>query len=369
MSAFRNSREKARLRAMNEELAYKSRQDSIDAADGHARGTNIPRNDQGRPRIPWRRPQALADAQRRLDWSGPREREQENQLLTTGMLVMGAVYFETGKADVSINSKPYLDMLSKMLVKYPKLQIEVAGHTDNVGSEAYNQGLSERRAAAVRANLIEEAPELGGRLTANGYGESMAKADNTSAEGRKLNRRTELQVLNKDALREYNEPSCRRAVPRRRLRVARVVPVTPSRIPPHPALCASVAPMTHATGVPERPDRFLRDEIGSGDRNRIPDPPDRGRSTPRVRMDRERPGKPGLSACAAARMPVAVRNRKDVFGMQMRQCTARSAGAGIRRSEHDRKKPNAFFAIRRWRPYPSPDPSPASTPPGPRPGK
>jgi OOP family OmpA-OmpF porin len=131
----------------------------------------------------------------------------EKQLLTTGLLVMDAVYFETGKTDISINSKPYLNMLAKMLTKYPKLQIEVAGHTDNVGSEAYNQTLSQGRAASVATYMISQVPELNGRLTSKGYGESMPKADNRTADGRMRNRRTELQVLNKDALQEYNPPA------------------------------------------------------------------------------------------------------------------------------------------------------------------
>ncbi len=131
----------------------------------------------------------------------------ENQLLNTGMLVMDAVYFETGKTDISINSKPYLNILAKMLTKYPKLQIEVAGHTDNVGSETSNRTLSQGRAMEVVAYLTSQAAELNGRLAAKGYGESMPKSDNATAEGRKMNRRTELQGLNKDALKEYNEPA------------------------------------------------------------------------------------------------------------------------------------------------------------------
>jgi outer membrane protein OmpA-like peptidoglycan-associated protein len=203
LAAYRASQERARLRAANEELAYKSRQDSLDAAmlsdEAQSLAAKALQDSLAQA-------QALADAQRRLESERSARTEQENQLLTTGMLVMGGVYFETAKADVSINSKPYLEMLSKMLVKYPKLQLEVAGHTDNVGSDSYNRSLSERRAAAVKTDLIQYAPELSGRLTAKGYGESMAKADNTTAEGRKLNRRTELQVLNKDVLQEYNQP-------------------------------------------------------------------------------------------------------------------------------------------------------------------
>ncbi len=92
-----------------------------------------------------------------------------------------------------------------MLVKYPKLQIEVAGHSDNVGGEAYNMNLSQGRSESVRAYMTMVAPELKGRLSAKGYGMSMPKADNNTESGRMHNRRTELQVLNKTALREYNQ--------------------------------------------------------------------------------------------------------------------------------------------------------------------
>ncbi|HLU70036.1 MAG TPA: OmpA family protein, partial [Fibrobacteria bacterium] len=96
-----------------------------------------------------------------------------------------------------------LTIISKMLTKYPKLRIEIGGHTDNVGGQAYNQRLSEGRAAAVVAYILRVSPELSERLTSRGYAFSQPKADNSTAEGRQLNRRTELKVLNPDALREY----------------------------------------------------------------------------------------------------------------------------------------------------------------------
>ncbi len=130
--------------------------------------------------------------------------EMEKQLLTTGLLLLDAVYFETGKTQISINSEPYLSLIAKMLTKYPKLQIEIGGHTDNVGGLAYNQNLSQGRADAVVAYMLKEAPDLQGRLTAKGYAYSQPKADNKTANGRQLNRRTELKVVNKDALKDYN---------------------------------------------------------------------------------------------------------------------------------------------------------------------
>jgi len=114
---------------------------------------------------------ALVDARKRLDEEKAKRTDLENRFLSTGVLVM-----ERGctsrpcRTDISINSKPYLNMLAKMLIKYPKLQIEVAGHTDNIGSDAYTPESEPGRATAVMAYLISQAPELSGRLTAKGYG-------------------------------------------------------------------------------------------------------------------------------------------------------------------------------------------------------
>jgi outer membrane protein OmpA-like peptidoglycan-associated protein len=168
-------REKERLRA--DSLAEKARQDSI----------------------------ALADTRRKLEEEQNKRSDAEKQLLSTGLLLLDAVYFETGKTDVSINSKPYLTIIGKMLLKYPKLQIEVAGHTDNTGSMTKNMALSQARSEAVRFYLIEVAPALANRLTAHGYGPMQPKASNITADGRKVNRRVELQVLNKEVLKEYNQ--------------------------------------------------------------------------------------------------------------------------------------------------------------------
>ena len=86
-----------------------------------------------------------------------------------------------------------LDEAVTTLKRYPGLKIEVAGHTDSTHSDAYNQGLSARRAQAVLDYFVERGipPDS---LTAKGYGESMPVADNGSAEGRAQNRRVELRI-------------------------------------------------------------------------------------------------------------------------------------------------------------------------------
>ncbi|MDR2578950.1 MAG: OmpA family protein [Chitinispirillales bacterium] len=147
---------------------------------------------------------ALADAQRRLDEERAKRSEAEQNLLSTGMLVLDAVYFETGRADIHRNSRPYLTTIAKMLVKYPKLRIEIGGHTDNTGSHETNTRLSQQRAEAVFMFMHNVEPELAQMLTAKGYGPAVPKADNATAAGREANRRVELRVLNPEVLQEYN---------------------------------------------------------------------------------------------------------------------------------------------------------------------
>jgi outer membrane protein OmpA-like peptidoglycan-associated protein len=146
---------------------------------------------------------ALAETTRKLEEERSKRSDAEKQLLSTGLLILDAVYFESGKSRISINSFPYLNIIGKMLTKYPRLRIEVTGHTDNLGSSENNILLSQSRAEAVKKYLIQVAPELSDQLSARGYGSTQPKAPNSTAEGRKMNRRVELQVLNKDVLIEY----------------------------------------------------------------------------------------------------------------------------------------------------------------------
>jgi outer membrane protein OmpA-like peptidoglycan-associated protein len=147
---------------------------------------------------------ALAESQKKLDEERAKRSDAEKQLLSTGMLILDAVYFESGKAEISMNSKPYLTIIAKMLAKYPKLHLEVGGHTDNVGTYTKNMQLSQWRADAVQVFLMSIEPTLSGKLTSMGYGPTLPKAPNTTADGRKINRRVELQVTNKEVLKEYN---------------------------------------------------------------------------------------------------------------------------------------------------------------------
>ena len=147
---------------------------------------------------------ARADLEKKLSEEKAKRTEAEQYLLTTGMLVLDAVYFTSGKADLHINSKPYLGTIAKMLVKYPKLKIEIGGHTDNIGGFETNMNLSRRRAEAVFMQMVNTEPSLAQMLTSRGYGSTAPKADNKTAGGRELNRRVELKVLNPEVLKDYN---------------------------------------------------------------------------------------------------------------------------------------------------------------------
>jgi outer membrane protein OmpA-like peptidoglycan-associated protein len=89
-----------------------------------------------------------------------------------------------------------LDKAVGLLDKQEKVVVEVAGHTDSVGTEEYNQKLSERRAIAVK-DYLESKGITATRLSAVGYGEAQPVASNDTDAGRALNRRVELIVLSR----------------------------------------------------------------------------------------------------------------------------------------------------------------------------
>ena len=111
------------------------------------------------------------------------------------VVTLGDVLFATGKADVMSGAAGNLDRLAAFLNKYPDRTVAIEGYTDNVGSEQYNQGLSERRADSVKSYLAGQGIGLL-RLSASGKGESGAVADNSSASGRQQNRRVEVVISN-----------------------------------------------------------------------------------------------------------------------------------------------------------------------------
>jgi OOP family OmpA-OmpF porin len=99
-----------------------------------------------------------------------------------------------------------LDETGEILSRWPQLRIEVGGHTDSRGSDELNRSLSEQRAQAVADYLLWRFPQISSsQLRVRGYGESTPVASNSTAEGRALNRRVELTVLNREELRQIQE--------------------------------------------------------------------------------------------------------------------------------------------------------------------
>ena len=111
------------------------------------------------------------------------------------VLQLKGVTFEFNKDRLRPDSKTVLDTVVEIMKRYPDMKVEVAGHTDNVGSDSYNQKLSEKRANAVRQYLMQ-AGIPGDNMTAVGYGEKEPIATNDTDEGRELNRRVELRIKN-----------------------------------------------------------------------------------------------------------------------------------------------------------------------------
>ncbi|TBW37087.1 OmpA family protein [Azotobacter chroococcum] len=104
------------------------------------------------------------------------------------------VKFDFDKAKVKEESYADIKNLADFMNQYPQTSTTVEGHTDSVGTDAYNQKLSERRANAVRDVLVNEYGVEGNRVDSVGYGESRPVADNATESGRAINRRVEAEV-------------------------------------------------------------------------------------------------------------------------------------------------------------------------------
>ena len=111
-----------------------------------------------------------------------------------GCWVLKGLLFDTARWNIKPKFYPVLDEVVSILNQNPDLKVEVQGHTDNRGSAAYNQRLSENRARSVMNYLSGRGIETG-RLSAKGYGLTKPVASNDTAEGRSLNRRVELKPM------------------------------------------------------------------------------------------------------------------------------------------------------------------------------
>lgn len=136
----------------------------------------------------------------RLDGMSEQEKELtrtvELRKLETGMVsILRNIYFDFDKATFQQESYNELNKLERMMQQNPMMRVEIAGHTDNIGTAAYNLTLSKRRAEAVKDFLTKKGIDAR-RITAVGFGKSRPLASNDDEEeGRELNRRVEFKVI------------------------------------------------------------------------------------------------------------------------------------------------------------------------------
>jgi len=109
------------------------------------------------------------------------------------VIALSGVFFETNSAKLTAVSTATLDHAVAVLKKRAGIRVEVAAHTDSRGQDAYNMGLSERRAKSVMDYLIAHGIAAS-RLTSHGYGETQPVVDNGTAAARAKNRRVELRI-------------------------------------------------------------------------------------------------------------------------------------------------------------------------------
>jgi outer membrane protein OmpA-like peptidoglycan-associated protein len=118
------------------------------------------------------------------------------KFIDTGLISSTDIMFDFDKATLKPESKAPLDAIGKILIQVPDLKVEVGGHTDAIGTDAYNLKLSDARAKSVRDYLLNNFPQIkADNLSSKGYGESKPVATNDTKEGQAKNRRVEFRIL------------------------------------------------------------------------------------------------------------------------------------------------------------------------------
>ncbi len=117
------------------------------------------------------------------------------KIIVDQKIVLNNVFFATTSFDLENKSFAELDKVKQLMDNNPKIKIEIGGHTDNIGSDTDNKILSQKRAKAVYQYLVNTLKVDSKKLSYNGYGETQPMATNDTEEGRSLNRRTELKII------------------------------------------------------------------------------------------------------------------------------------------------------------------------------
>ena len=110
------------------------------------------------------------------------------------LIMPGNITFASNSADINAMFYPILDSVALVIAEYDKTLVVVAGHTDSVGDESFNLGLSQQRASCVSGYLRSKSI-LADRIDTTGFGETQPIAINSSPEGKQLNRRVEITLL------------------------------------------------------------------------------------------------------------------------------------------------------------------------------
>lgn len=134
-----------------------------------------------------------------IDHEGKPAAESGNEGQAIHMTFNSATLFDVDQFDIKMAGKENLTSLANILNKYPDTNVEVQGHTDSSGSEAYNQTLSDKRANAV-VNYLAANGIKRSRMTAIGFGENHPIASNDTPEGKQQNRRVDLLITPNDQL-------------------------------------------------------------------------------------------------------------------------------------------------------------------------
>ena len=186
--------ESDRLAAEKAELEAQKQQAAADAARAQALAEQ-------------QKAQAEAERARLAEQEAIRQKEemrarllrQLNQVLETkdtarGLVVsMPDVLFDSGQYTLKPAARERLARISGIVLAYPDLRLEIEGHTDSIGSDDFNQSLSQKRAASVRDYLVDAGVPINS-VVARGFGKTRPVADNSTTLGRKLNRRVEMIV-------------------------------------------------------------------------------------------------------------------------------------------------------------------------------
>jgi outer membrane protein OmpA-like peptidoglycan-associated protein len=109
------------------------------------------------------------------------------------VMTLGDVLFDTGRAELKSGAGRKMDQLGQFLVEHPDRRVQIDGFTDSVGTDSYNEDLSQRRADAVKSALISRGVQPS-RIGTEGYGKAFPVANNTDSGGRQLNRRVEVVI-------------------------------------------------------------------------------------------------------------------------------------------------------------------------------